>query len=27
MEGFVKLATFSDPDGNELMLYQDLRKK
>ena len=24
MEGMVKLATFYDPDGNKLMLYQDL---
>lgn len=23
--GLVKLATFYDPDGNKLMLYQDLR--
>ncbi len=23
----VKLATFYDPDGNALMLYQDLQKK
>jgi catechol 2,3-dioxygenase-like lactoylglutathione lyase family enzyme len=26
-EGMVKLATFYDPDGNTLMLYQDLAKK
>lgn len=25
--GMVKLATFFDPDGNALMLYQDLQKK
>lgn len=25
--GMVKLATFFDPDGNKLMLYQDLAKK
>ncbi|MGH7163577.1 MAG: VOC family protein [Planctomycetota bacterium] len=25
--GMVKLATFYDPDGNKLMLYQDLAKK
>lgn len=24
IEGMVKLATFYDPDGNKLMLYQDL---
>jgi predicted enzyme related to lactoylglutathione lyase len=24
IEGMVKLATFFDPDGNKLMLYQDL---
>lgn len=27
MEGFVKLASFADPDGNALMLYQDLKPK
>ena len=26
IEGMVKLATFYDPDGNALMLYQDLQK-
>lgn len=26
-EGMVKLATFYDPDGNTLMLYQSLEKK
>lgn len=26
-EGMVKLATFYDPDGNTLMLYQDLSTK
>ena len=26
IEGMVKLATFFDPDGNTLMLYQDLQK-
>ncbi len=25
--GMVRLATFFDPDGNALMLYQDLQKK
>lgn len=25
--GMVKLATFFDPDGNALMLFQDLQKK
>lgn len=25
--GMVKLATFFDPDGNTLMLYQDLQKQ
>ena len=25
IEGMVKLATFFDPDGNALMLYQDLQ--
>jgi predicted enzyme related to lactoylglutathione lyase len=25
IEGMVKLATFYDPDGNKLMLYEDLR--
>jgi catechol 2,3-dioxygenase-like lactoylglutathione lyase family enzyme len=25
-EGMVKLATFFDPDGNTLMVYEDLRK-
>jgi catechol 2,3-dioxygenase-like lactoylglutathione lyase family enzyme len=25
-EGMVKLATFFDPDGNTLMLYEDLRR-
>ena len=25
IEGMVKLATFYDPDGNALMLYQDLQ--
>ena len=25
IEGLVKLATFFDPDGNALMLYQDLQ--
>jgi predicted enzyme related to lactoylglutathione lyase len=27
IEGMVRLATFYDPDGNKLMLYQDLQKK
>ena len=27
IEGMVKLATFFDPDGNTLMLYEDLQKK
>jgi catechol 2,3-dioxygenase-like lactoylglutathione lyase family enzyme len=27
VEGMVKLATFFDPDGNKMMLYQDLQKK
>ena len=27
IEGLVILATFFDPDGNTLMLYQDLQKK
>jgi predicted enzyme related to lactoylglutathione lyase len=27
IEGMVKLATFFDPDGNALMLFQDLQKK
>lgn len=27
VEGMVKLATFFDPDGNSLMLYQDLQSK
>lgn len=27
IEGMVKLATFYDPDGNKLMLFQDLQKK
>ncbi len=27
MEGMVKLATFFDPDGNALMLFQDLQKQ
>lgn len=26
-EGMVKLATFFDPDGNTMMLYEDLQKK
>ena len=26
-EGMVRLATFFDPDGNSLMLFQDLQKK
>ena len=26
IEGMVKLATFYDPDGNALMLFQDLQK-
>ena len=26
IEGMVKLATFYDPDGNALMLYQDLQR-
>ena len=26
IEGMVRLATFYDPDGNKLMLYQDLQK-
>ena len=25
--GMVKLATFYDPDGNKMMLFQDLQKK
>jgi predicted enzyme related to lactoylglutathione lyase len=27
IEGMVKLATFYDPDGNKMMLFQDLQKK
>jgi predicted enzyme related to lactoylglutathione lyase len=27
IEGMVRLATFYDPDGNKLMLYQDLQQK
>jgi len=27
VEGMVKLATFFDPDGNKMMLFQDLQKK
>ncbi len=27
IEGMVKLATFFDPDGNALMLYQDLQRQ
>ena len=26
IEGMIKLATFYDPDGNALMLYQDLQR-
>jgi len=26
VEGMVKLATFYDPDGNKMMLFQDLQK-
>jgi predicted enzyme related to lactoylglutathione lyase len=27
IEGMVRLATFYDPDGNKLMLYQDLQEQ
>ena len=27
VEGMVKLATFYDPDGNKMMLFQDLQKQ
>jgi len=27
IEGMVRLATFYDPDGNKMMLYQSLEKK
>ncbi len=27
IEGMVKLATFFDPDGNKMMLFQDLQKR
>ena|SRR5688572_1479691 len=27
IEGMVMLATFFDPDGNKMMLFQDLQKK
>jgi predicted enzyme related to lactoylglutathione lyase len=27
IEGMVSLATFFDPDGNKMMLYQDLQRK
>ena len=27
LEGMVRLVNFSDPDGNRLMLYQDIQQK